>query len=417
MKSPLVEALRQANDSNATSARDESDAHKRAVDRPTDAAVADRMPDPEELKLMESTGLLRADCMEHSVEGGPLSCGATGLDGANDEMRSDDAPGSHAVPSSRSRFSGTRGRARIASVGLFSPLICLALGFAAAGAYFTFQSVSGWYHNSDLESLSSQSASGQSLANRFPTHEAENRLALIVRPELPVRSSPGVAADEAVVPSTDQQTPPALEEATRRSGFDDRAFGALNDAFRAYERGDYAAAETAYRRALELAPRHPNALQGLAAILQRTGRVRESLQFYEMLLAVDPGNPAAAAALLAERGGAAPAAGESDVKLLIQQHPESAPLQFALGALLAGQSRWADARHAFDQAVRLDAGNADYLFNLAVSLEHLGQNAEARYFYESALDAAGATSTLDLDVVIARIEKLTQPSNSESLPR
>ena len=52
-----------------------------------------------------------------------------------------------------------------------------------------------------------------------------------------------------------------------------------------------------------------------------------------------------------------------------------------------------------------------------MSLEHLGQYADARYYYESALEVASATSMLDSDIVVARIEQLALLSDPENLAR
>ena len=41
---------------------------------------------------------------------------------------------------------------------------------------------------------------------------------------------------------------------------------------------------------------------------------------------------------------------------------------------------------AFYQAYRRDIENADYAFNLAVTLDHLGQPSLTRVYYERALD-------------------------------
>ena len=243
----------------------------------------------------------------------------------------------------------------------------------------------------------------------------ENHFKLIVGPQ----PSPQRARATQAAPTSGHEIPLRESQADSKiapvAGFKDAAFDQLNDAFDAFERGDYVAAEAGYRRALELSPRHPNALQGLAAILTRTGSQDEALRHYETLLSVDPGNSIAAVALLAGNGASASVADESEIKHLIQRHPDSAHLRFALGTHMAKQMRWADARYAFDQALRLDPENADFLFNLAVSLEHLGQYVDARYYYESALRAANATSALDNDVVIARIEKLGLLSESEGL--
>lgn len=58
-----------------------------------------------------------------------------------------------------------------------------------------------------------------------------------------------------------------------------------------YHLADYAAAETAFRRVLELEPDHPPAHNNLALVLLKQGRVVEARQSAERALAIDPGNP------------------------------------------------------------------------------------------------------------------------------
>jgi uncharacterized protein HemY len=86
--------------------------------------------------------------------------------------------------------------------------------------------------------------------------------------------------------------------------------------------------------------------------------------------------------------GGDPQASESRLKLLLAAQPESAPLNFALGNLYARQGRWPEAQPVYFNAVAADGDNPDYLFNLAVSLDHLRQPKLAAQHYRLALDAA-----------------------------
>ncbi len=55
------------------------------------------------------------------------------------------------------------------------------------------------------------------------------------------------------------------------------------------------------------------------------------------------------------------------------RHPQSAALHFTLGNLYASQSRWGEAQAEYFECYRLDPSSADFAYNLAVSLDHLGQ--------------------------------------------
>lgn len=453
MKNPLVEALRQANSGDSTSEQLEPAVDEQAVAAPVDAAADSASPEEEELQLMLSSGVLPvADAGILPIDGPstlPID-GPSALPMDRPEILPIDGPSNFPEEGTDADFYETtslmnaanqdstlalsnlesvaaiplpnvplsRQRSRMLRLGLYSPLLSVFLAAVTTASYFAYQSLVGHRQNTDLATLLSQvQASGsRDESDDVELNAAHNRFKLIVGPQPAAQTKSQANSESRVAIASRLQTPVANEKLDY-SEIEDDAFVALNDAYRAYERGNYVVAEENYRRALELAPRHPNALHGLAAILHRTGRIEESLRYYEALLSVEPLNTAAAAALLAGQDDSIAAATESEIKLLIQRHPNSAHLQFALGTLFARQARWANARHAFDLALRLDPTNADYIFNFAVSLEHLGQYLDARFYYESALQAASATSTLDSEIVTARIAQLELHENSENLVR
>ena len=97
--------------------------------------------------------------------------------------------------------------------------------------------------------------------------------------------------------------------------------------------------------------------------------------------------PTALAGLAALSAAAAPDGLEAQLRADLARG-ESGPLHFALGNLYASQGRWGEAQAEYFEAHRFDPGNADILFDLAVSLDHLGQARLATGYYERALDAA-----------------------------
>ncbi|MCK5362085.1 MAG: hypothetical protein KAR22_03910, partial [Gammaproteobacteria bacterium] len=54
----------------------------------------------------------------------------------------------------------------------------------------------------------------------------------------------------------------------------------------------------------------------------------------------------------------------------------------------AEQNRWGEAQSAYFDAYRLQDGNPDYAYNLAVSLDQLGKAAAAAGYYRQALELA-----------------------------
>jgi len=159
----------------------------------------------------------------------------------------------------------------------------------------------------------------------------------------------------------------------------------LEQAYQAFQRNDLGVARDGYQRVLAREPTNRDALLGLAAIDVRTGNLEIAEARYLKLLEMDPRDSYAVAGLLALRGQLDPVASESRLKTLIANQPEAAHLHFSLGTQYARQSRWAEAQAAFFKAYSADPENADYAFNLAVSLDQLRQRKPAFEYYQRAL--------------------------------
>jgi Flp pilus assembly protein TadD len=170
----------------------------------------------------------------------------------------------------------------------------------------------------------------------------------------------------------------------------DGIYNTLTAAYQAYQNGDLGTAWQHYREVLQKEPKNRDALLGMAAIAQQQGQDDAAMQYYRQVLMLDPRDPAAQAGMSAFSTGDV-AVKESRLQLSLAQTPQSAALHFALGNLYNEQSRWGDAQQAYFNAIRLEPGNALYVFNLATSLDHLGQRKLAAQYYGQALqmDATG----------------------------
>jgi tetratricopeptide (TPR) repeat protein len=111
----------------------------------------------------------------------------------------------------------------------------------------------------------------------------------------------------------------------------------------------------------------------------------QAVRQYERVLELDPRNAAAQAGLISIIGQADPQLSESRLKELISREP-SGFLYFALGNVYAKQGQWAQAQQAYFQAYQLQPDSADYAYNLAVGLEHIGQTKIALTYYRKAVD-------------------------------
>lgn len=175
----------------------------------------------------------------------------------------------------------------------------------------------------------------------------------------------------------------------------------------ALKHGDAAAARKYYEEAVAADPASLDAQLGLATAAARTGDREAAARHYRRALVLDPQNPSAVAGLAALADLSRPEGLEAQLRADITRYPKSAALQFTLGNLYASQSRWSEAQSAYFEAYRLDPSSADLAYNLAVSLDHLGQARLAADFYQRALAASGQQATqFDKGQVSRRIAEL-----------
>lgn len=195
----------------------------------------------------------------------------------------------------------------------------------------------------------------------------------------------------------------------------DRVAISLERAYEAFLAGDGPSAAEAYRTVLGLEPGNRDARLGLAAVAVRAGRWDEAAEHYTRALASHPADTVARVALIAI-GEQDPARAESRLKALLRNEPRAAHLHFGLGSLYAAQSRWSEARQAWFNAYRFDRGNADYAYNLAVSLDHLSQPRSALGLYREALVLSRSRpASFDAAEVRRRIRGLDTPARAESV--
>ncbi len=184
---------------------------------------------------------------------------------------------------------------------------------------------------------------------------------------------------------------------------------ALSAGYAALKSGDYAQAKRHYAEAITTDSNNIDAHLGFATAAARTGEVALAERSYLRVLEIDPRSVTAATALLmiASNNKNLPESVhiEGEIKRLISFDPNVAASHFALGNMFATQRRWSDAQPAFFEALRLAPQNPDYAYNLAVSLDHLGQSKMAQEFYRRALATKGHAQ-FDRQVVERRIQLL-----------
>jgi Tfp pilus assembly protein PilF len=187
----------------------------------------------------------------------------------------------------------------------------------------------------------------------------------------------------------------------------------LTEAYGALAAGNLESSQRLYNQLIKNDPRNVDALLGLAAIATQQGDRDTATRQYVKVVELEPRNALAQAGLIGMLGRADPQAAETRVKQLIARDPGVAYLHFTLGNTYVDQNRWADAQQAFFQAHHLQPDNADYAYNLAVALEHIGQSKSALDFYRQAVQLAAAKghanfSTAAAQERVSKLEKIVQ---------
>lgn len=161
----------------------------------------------------------------------------------------------------------------------------------------------------------------------------------------------------------------------------------LLSAHEAYTAGDLPHAQTQYRQALQNDPANLDALNGMGAIALQQGQPEQAADLFRHALLLNPHDPVALAGLSQTHAPDLPRA-ETRLRISLAEQPDAIATRIALGDSLAGQQRWAEAQQAYFQAHALAPEDPDLAYNLAVSLDHLGQRQPAVTYYRKALELA-----------------------------
>lgn len=160
------------------------------------------------------------------------------------------------------------------------------------------------------------------------------------------------------------------------------------------QRKRYAAAESAFRKATELAPDLPQSWAGLGIVLAQTNRPAAAEQAFDRAIELKPAQPAFLAETLVNRATVRKQLGNrpdaiDDLFQAIKVDPRQASAHRLLGILRTENRDYRGAADSYRKVVELGGADADIWVSLGESLEKIGDKKGAREALEKAesLDA------------------------------
>lgn len=191
----------------------------------------------------------------------------------------------------------------------------------------------------------------------------------------------------------------------------------LTTAYSAFQNGNDVKATILYQKVLQQDNTNRDALLGLAAIAMRQDQPKQAENYYKQILRLYPQDNNAQLGLLSVLGDKTSDYTESQLKQLIDNNPQSAYSYFNLGNYYANQKLWEKAQQAYFEAYRYDEQQANYAYNLAVSLDQLNQYDTAILYYQRALTLSSHQTTtqyFDVQAIQQRLHTLSQTNSRNS---
>lgn len=236
--------------------------------------------------------------------------------------------------------------------------------------------------------------------NRLTPLEVKRSVATVKTPATPVKTQ---QAKKPIVKKQPQTIAVSEVESTQSA-----LSRSIQVGYAAWQRGDWYTAEHAYEEALAISPHQRDAVLGAAAVAAQLGDERKALRLYQMRIERAPKDEYALAGILslsAVNSGNTDI--ESELNQLLQEFPNAAHLHYVKGTIYARREQWQGAQNHFFEAWRLDYSRPDYVFNLAVAMDHLELYPQALEFYTQAYEMAkGYATNFSQTELQARIKSL-----------
>lgn len=188
----------------------------------------------------------------------------------------------------------------------------------------------------------------------------------------------------------------------------------LEQAYENLIAGRYEIAAGFYQETLKIEPKNEMALFGLATTYQKLGRKEEARDYYARLLAFNPSHREALNNFMALVSEEAPQAAIAELEQLEEQNPDFSPVSAQLGIVYSKMGDYRRAAAKLLRAVQLSPDNISYKYNLAITLDKLGDKEHATELYLELIEQykAGADIPGNIDTIRNRVIFLNQANRT-----
>jgi len=180
------------------------------------------------------------------------------------------------------------------------------------------------------------------------------------------------------------------------------------------QEGQIEAAINFYKRALKQNPNNSYSLFGLASAYQKLGQYRQAKPIYLKLLEVFPGNEQVIANLLSIITEETPYDSVPLLQAMAERHPNSAFINAQASVAFNNIGDYNNGIKYLNRAIKLDRGNVQYQYNLAVLYDRMGRNDDAIRMYNEIIRSAKYDKQLGYSVPVSRLRERVKVLNARS---
>jgi tetratricopeptide (TPR) repeat protein len=183
-------------------------------------------------------------------------------------------------------------------------------------------------------------------------------------------------------------------------------------AYSALQKGQTEVAINLYKKALKKNPNNSYSLFGLASAYQQLGQYRQAKPIYLKLLEVFPGNEQVIANLLAIVTEETPHDSVPLLQAMAERHPNSAFINAQTSVAFNNIGDYDNGIKYLNRAIKLDRGNIQYQYNLAVLYDRMGRSDDAVRMYNEIIRSVKYDKQLGHSVPVSRLRERVKMLNA-----